>query len=601
MSHRPHPVPSPCARVLLALRRTVLAGAFGALFGAVPAAAQDHPPARGVPVRLIGFNDFHGHLEPGNNALVLRDPADATKTLRVPAGGAPWLAGLIDKLRAETPNTAVFSSGDLIGATPLVSALFRHESTIAVMNAIGLDFAIVGNHELDAGIAELRRVARGGCAADAGRRETATSSCVTGAYAGMSFPLLAANVEGTDGKPVFAPTFVKRFGGIPVGFIGVLTRTTPGIVMPSGVAGLRFRSEAEVLNRQAAELRRRGVEAIVAVVHEGGAVEADWNDIGCSGAQGEIFEIANRLSPAIDLVFSAHTHQGYNCVIDTPNQRGLRVIQATSYGRGVSVIDVVLDPTTHDIDRGRTRSVNIPVVNAPDAQEKFAPVPVDSAITKLVREYVALAAPRADRAVGSITQRIDRGAREDGDLVPDFPAGRLIADAQLEAARSKAAGGAQIALMNSGGIRSALACEGTPPCLVTYGQAFTMQPFGNSLVVMTLTGRQLKALLEDQHKPKGSRPHFLQPSQGFAYTWKRGAPYGERVRDLRLDGAAVEPEGRYRVVVNSFLAEGGDGFKRLRNGSDRIGGTLDIDALVDYLRSHSPYAPDPSARITVAD
>ncbi len=564
---------------------------------AAPQTAPD--AARGVAVRLIGFNDFHGHLEAGNNALTLPDPRAPGQQVRVGAGGAASLAGLIGQLRGEAAHSVVFSSGDLIGAAPLVSSLFRHETTIAAMNAIGLDFAITGNHEFDAGFAELRRIAGGGCADDAGADGT-TLSCADGRFAGARFAYLAANVEGPDGKPVLPPTWIKTIDGVKIGFIGVVTRTTPGIVMPSGIARLQFRDEAGTLNRHAGQLQRQGVQAIVAVVHEGGTVDADWNDTRCAGAQGRIFEIARALAPSIDLVFSAHTHQGYHCVIDTPHQRGLHVLQATSFGRAVAMVDVVIDRRTGDIDRSQIRGLNLPVVSTPDDRGAYARVPEDAAIARLVQAAVARAAPRADRPVGSIAARIERGARGDAEAA-DSPAGRLIADAQLAATRGADRGGAQIAFMNTGGIRASLACPGAGPCPVTYGQVFTMQPFGNSLVVMTLTGRQLKAVLEDQHKPHKTAPHFLQVSQGLRYTWARQAKFGERVRDLRLDGRPVAPEARYRVAVNSYLAEGGDGFARLRDGTDRRGGPLDVDALADYLRSHPGYAPDPLTRITLVD
>jgi len=283
-------------------------------------------------------------------------------------------------------------------------------------------------------------------------------------------------------------------------------------------------------------------------------------------------------------------------VIDTPHQKGLRVVQATSYGRGVSVVDVELDPATHDIVRSKTSARNVPVVN--QTQGAYQAVARDESIAALVADYVKRAAPLADRPVGSITARIDRNAAEGQG---DTPVGRLIADAQLDATHAPAAGGAQLALMNTGGIRSALACEGTPPCTVTFGQAFTMQPFGNSLVVMTLTGKQLKALLEDQQTPRATEPRFLQPSRGLSYTWKRSAPFNERVTDLMLDGEPVRGEARYRVVVNGFLAEGGDGYKRLTEGSERMGGPNDVDALVDFLGAHPAYTPERNARIRLAD
>lgn len=553
--------------------------------------------AAGIPLRLIAFNDFHGHLEAGANTLALPDPDDPAKTVYVPAGGAAWLAGLITQLRREATHTAVFSSGDMIGATPLVSALFRHESTIQVMNAIGLDFGVVGNHEFDAGADELRRVAHGGC----GQNSTAvpTTSCASGAYDGAAFKLLAANVEDGDGRPIFPPWLVKEYGGIKVGFIGVVTRQTPSIVRRSGVAGLRFRDEAATLNRYAAQLKGQGVEAIVAVVHEGGAVATHWNDTACAGAQGEIFSIAEQLSADIDLVFSAHTHQGYNCVVDTPWQKGLRVIQATSYGRGVSVVDVVLNPATRDVVRDRTVSRNIAVVN--QARGKYAAVPKDMRVAELVADYAALAAPRASRAVGSILESIGNHAPDGTREAADSAAGRLIADAQLAATADPVAGGAQLALTNPGGIRATLPCAARPPCSVSYGQAFTVQPFGNNLVVMTLSGRQIKALLEDQQGPAAKEARFLQPSRTLSYAWKRNAQHGERVTDLRLNGILVQPEADYRVTVNSYLAEGGDGFRRLLGGGERSGGILDVDALVGYLQTHPGYVPDRVPRVRLVD
>lgn len=552
--------------------------------------------AEAASLRLIAFNDFHGHLEPANTTLMLSDPGDPAQKLRVQTGGAAWLGGLIGKLRSEVPNAVVFASGDTIGAAPLISTLFRHESTIDVMNGIGLDFAIVGNHEFDAGLKELRRIAKGGCAPNSANG--AVTSCEGGPYRGAKFPFLAANVVQPDGETIFPPLVIKEYDGVKVGFIGVVTRTTPEIVSPSGIKGLTFLDEADTLNRYAAELRRHGVNAIVAVVHEGGRIAGDWNDTACPGREGAIFKIAGKLSADIDLVFSAHTHQGYNCIIDTPAQKGLRVVQATSYGRGVSVIDVELEPATGRIDRSKTRSRNIAVVN--EAQGKIPAVPTDAATAALVARYAALTAPKADRIIGSITGPV--GYAEDSRTCPvaDFPAGRMIADAQLEATNA-APGKAQIALTNPGGIRAAFPCTGKPPCPVTFGQAFTMQPFGNALVVMTLTGVQLKAVLEDQQKPGAAEPRFLQPSRGLSYSWKASAPYGERVTGLIFEGKPVEPDAQFRVTVNSFLADGGDAFKHFTEGTQRTGGPLDAKALVDFLQAHQPYTADPVARITIAD
>ena len=582
------------------MRNTILSRILVAAALAFCCAAQ---AAGTVAVRLIGINDFHGNLEPAHLSLALADPGApaGSPPMFVPTGGAAALAGLVKSLRSGAPHSVVLGAGDLIGAAPLASTLFRHESTIAVLNGLGLELSALGNHEFDAGVAELKRVIAGGCA----RNEpgAAITSCIDSRYRGTRFRYLAANVVDTRGHAVVAPYAIRYFEGIPIGFIGAVTRTTPQMVTPSGVKGVSFLDEADAANRAAHQLRARGVKAIVAIFHEGLELgtpdkRGDWNDTACPAAHGALLDIAQRLEPEIRVVFSGHTHQGYRCEI------GDRLlIQGTSFGRGVSVVDVELDKRTHTL--APVRSINLPVLNertAPEQRDKLVaatPPPFDAAlrearpdaaIARRVEHYASLVKPIAERPVGRI------GARFSRDGTADTAAGRLLADAQLAATRSL---GARIAFMNPGGIRANLECR-SPPCTVTYGEAFTAQPFGNSLVVMTLTGEQVKALLEEQQKGVRINPRFLQPSEGFTYTWQSGAAPGSRVTDMKLDGEPVDPAKQYRVTVNSFLAEGGDGFEVLKDGTERTGGGQDIDALVAYLGAadRSPVAPQ---RITRED
>ena len=563
------------------------------------AAAQ----AAAIHVRVIGINDFHGNLEPATLSLTLIDPADG-KPLAVPAGGAPALAGLVHALRAGADHSLMISAGDLVGASPLASTLFRHESTVDVMNAIGLEVNAVGNHEFDAGFAELQRLAKGGCAAQTGP----TVSCRKGAYAGAKFPFVASNVLDAGGQPVLAPYIIKRYGGVKLAVIGAVTKTTPAIVAPSGVQGLSFEDEAEAVNRTARKLLAMGVRSMIAVFHEGGEIgtpeqRIDWNDTSCPGARGPIFDLARRLVPEIRVVFTGHTHQGYRCEVE-----GRLLVQGTSYGRGVSVVDIALDSKTGRLFDAATRSINLPVLNGrsdPAVRERLAASLAkpyaralrkardDPAIASRVAMYTQLAAPISQRSIGTIAATFHRGGG------PDSEAGRLIADAQLAATRDAAHGGAVLALTNPGGIRSDLECNATPPCAVTFGQAFTMQPFGNSLVVMTLTGSQIRALLESQRTGAGGDLIFLQPSEGVTYTWVTDAPTGEHVRNLKLDGRPVEPDTRYRVTVNGFLAQGGDGFGVLRQGGERVGGMLELDALVDYFKGVGVVAPSSGKRISL--
>ena len=609
----------------------------------------DQDAGSGVRVRLLAFNDFHGQLESSGLTLRLREPTGALRSH--PVGGAVNLAATLASLAAERPHAMILSSGDLIGASPLSSALYRDEPTIEVMNALGVGLNVVGNHEFDKGVTELRRMVSGGCHAqaashggDASASGSAFSSCEgkDGRYVGARFPFLAANVELEGGGTLFPPYLIRTFGGQRIAFIGVVTRTTPTIVSPSGVAGVRFLDEATTVNRYVDEVRAQGVEAIAVVIHEGGAIAGDWNDPACPGARGRVFQIADRLSSAVDLVFSAHTHQGYSCVRDAPGNPGLRIVQAYAQGRAVSVLDVVIDPATRDVVRSRTVARNVPVradasaaVAAPGAAggagqagdaggsggtgsggtgsggtgsggtgsgvsggSTLAVADTVRRVAAIVDHYVRAAETRAGRPVGSILATFDREGRRGGDSA----AGRLVADAHLAATRAPALGGAVVAFTNPGGVRTDLRCIGTPPCPVSYGQVFATQPFGNALVVMSLSGAQIKALLEQQFTGvNAASPRILNPSAGFSYRYRPAAPAGERVSDIQLHGVAVDAAAQYRVTVNAFLADGGDGFGVLLEGRDRLGGPLDVDALADYLRVHSPVSVDRTLRVLRAE
>ena len=569
-----------------------------------------------VTLRLIGINDLHGNLEATGLSLPWPDPANREKPIRLDAGGAAYLAGTVQALRAGTKNSLVLSSGDMIGGTPLISALFLHESTIDVANMIGVDIAIPGNHEFDAGQEELLRVLKPGCRtmpADA-----VFVSCPSGPHPGAKFPLFVANVLKADGSTLFPASVVRTVDGVRVGFIGAVTKITPSIVVPSGVAGLSFIDEAQAINAEAARLTALGVRALVAVIHEGGqtgtpGLPLEWNDVGCPNPRGAIFEITRQLSQAIDIVYSAHTHQGYRCLIGE-GADARPVMQATALGRGVSVADLVIDANTGEIDRARTTHRNLPVFNSSSnpalraaiinsEAEPWASVlrnaqPV-AAVAQRVAAYAAAAAPRANRPVGRIGGNFDRNAKTDAS------AGRLIADAQWQATRQPERGAAQFALMNPGGVRSDLRCAGTPPCAISYGQAFTMQPFGNNLVVMTLTGAEVKQVLEDQQREGRESPSFLIPSSTLTYRWVAAAPYGQRVQDLRVSGQPVDAARDYRLTVNNFMADGGDAHVGFRAGRNRLGGALDIEALADFLAASNPMGPgvtpDPTPRITLVE
>jgi 5'-nucleotidase len=544
-----------------------------------------------VAVRLIAFNDLHGHLEPGDNTIAIPDPRDPAQRIALRTGGMAHLATAARRLRAEQPASLLVSTGDLVGASPLTSALFRDEPTIEAMNALGLDLSVVGNHEFDHGVAELRRLIAGGCATGP-RGVAATCAGADRSYAGARFPFIAANVEdAATGAPLLSPFVVRTVDGVRIGLVGAVTRSTPGIVMPDGIRGWRFTSEAQALNRYARQLRADGVNVVVAVVHEGG--DADGGINGCDNPRGAIFDIVRALDPAIDVVLSAHTHRAYNCRID-----GRPVIQGASFGRLLSVIDLQVDRAGGAVAREATRARNVPVANGLDADPAidaaYPPYPADPQVAAIVEHYRKRVAPLAERPVGRLAAAVERLPPEQG----DSPAGRLIADAHLAATRGN---GAQIAFTNTGGIRANLRPR-QPDGTVTFGDVFTVQPFGNTLVTMTLTGAQLKALLESQWRSSTARPHFLQPSATLSYAWRDDAPPGARVVEdsITIGAERWRRDATYRVTVNSYLAAGGDRFHAFLDGTERSGGPLDVDALAQYLSQRSaggPLAVDATPRI----
>jgi 5'-nucleotidase len=579
-----------------------------------------HGP-RTLTVKIIGLNDFHGNLQsPGTFAENL----GIAQAQRPAVGGAEYVGAYVARLKSQNKHNVVVGAGDFIGASPLISALFFDEPTVEVMNRIGLDFNSVGNHEFDKGSAELLRLQHGGCKISNGA--TDPNSCqgaMVGTptpFEGAQFKWLSANVVSTaSGKTLLPPVGIKAFRGVRVAFIGMTLKATPTIVTPAGVAGLEFRDEADTVNALVPKLRRHGVEAIVVLVHQGGFQASGLSDInGCDGnlAGSDLAKITARLDDAVDLVISGHTHAAYNCsastvdvkseagvVTRTPRPTGLpnasgRLIPVTSasaFGRVLTDIDVTLDRRTRDITAVAATNR---LVDRTDA-EITAAIDADPALRNLVAAYNGLVSPIANAVIGSITATLPNSA----DTAGNMPAGELIADSQLAATAPANFGAATIAFMNAGGVRAAFnfagSAAGEGDGNVTYGEAFTVQPFGNSVVTMTLTAQDLKNLLEQQFvgcRGQGTQ-RVLIPAVGLKYQWDAAKGCDMRISDLRLvnangavidqivdaTGAVLAPTKTYRVTVNSFLATGGDGFTTLNNGSDRVGGAQDIDALTAYL------------------
>lgn len=526
-----------------------------------------------VDLQILALNDFHGNLVSGGT-LTMPDET------RLAAGGAAYIASLVRAKEAENPNTVFVSAGDLIGASPLVSALFHDEPTIEAMNLMGLDANAVGNHEFDEGRDELLRMQTGGC--------HPADGCLDGdGFAGADFPFLAANVVDTaTGATLFPPYEVVRFEkGVRVAFIGMTLEGTPTIVTPSGVAGLSFRDEADTVNALVERLQPQA-DIIVVLLHEGGVPGPGSGFDGCTGISGPVVDIVERTSDAVDLFITGHTHQSYICEID-----GRPVTSTNAFGRLLTDIDLTYDVAAKEI-------VATTIDNVPVLQEGPGGITPAPDVASLVGRYVELSAPLANRIIGEITESITRTANAAGESA----LGDVIADAQLDATDDPGFGEAVVAFMNPGGIRADLTYDAPPGSggEVTYGEAFTVQPFGNSLVTMTLTGAQIDTLLEQQWEGQPFA-RILQVSDGFTYTWNESAEPGSKVdiASIEIDGVPIDPAAPYRVTVNSFLADGGDNFAVLREGTDRLGGALDLDALEAYFLANIPVAPGPQNRITV--
>ncbi len=546
--------------------------------------------AKTVDIQLLAINDFHGNLEApsGSSGRVQTSVDAAGKAVTVDAGGAEYLA---DDLKAlaeghKKRNTITVAAGDLIGASPLLSAAFHDEPTIEALGLAGLDFASVGNHEFDEGAEELLRIQNGGC--------HPVDGCADGTpYKGAEFQYLSANAFRTEtGDPLLDPWAIRTVQGVKVGFIGMTLEGTKEIVSQEGVAGLEFGDEVETANRYAAELQAKGVETIVVLLHEGGKQNGPtaYDVNGCNALSGPIVDIAGGMDDAIDVVVSGHTHQAYNCEIDDK-----LVTSASSFGRLVTDIDLTVDKRTGDVVRAGANNV---IVERDEA---------DPALTDLIATYREALGPIASEVVGTTAEPLTRDREDlyqtgvvDGEPVymeGESALGNVIADAQLWATQGE---NAVAAFMNPGGVRADLDAGD-----VTYEEAFSVQPFANNLVTLDLTGEQLYCMLEQQF----TEGKVLYPSSSVSYvvdvngtTAAKGAPCtGTRVVDGSLtigEQTVAKDSTVYRVTVNNFLAGGGDGFTVLQGGTNAVTEMIDLDAFTAYLGANSPVSAPTDDRIT---
>jgi 5'-nucleotidase len=585
----------------------------------LPGAAAAKPEAgKETRVQLLAINDLHGHLAPNTpgtiqvgccNPVLNSSGVQTGWTQKtVPAGGIAYLATHIKALRATNPNTITVGAGDMIGASPLVSALFHDEPTIEALNKVGMDVSGVGNHEFDEGVDELLRMQYGN--QNGGDGCHPVDGCQDGTpFGGSLFQYLAANVfyAGTD-DTILPPYEIREVDNAKIAFIGLTFEGTPTVVTPSAVEGLEFRPEVATVNALVDQLRReQGVNAFIVLLHQGGAQRPpappafpgpaptgnEYTDVNkCVNFNGpEMEAIANGLDPRVSVIVSAHTHQPYVC-----RMRGKLVTSAASFGRLVTDIDLTIDRRTKEVTQAEATNKIVTQDVAQDADAKA-----------ILDKYTTLAAPLANKVIGSITADI-RSARDTPsgqNAAGEQPMGDVIADAMLEATAPTDFGGAVAAFMNAGGVRSSILFNqlsgGEQPGEVTYGEAFTVQPFGNTLVVKTCTGQQIYDVLNQQfNNPAAGSNRIMLPSANVRYQWT--ATPAPQIVDgtVSFDGGAtfISKTASYRVAMNNFMADGGDNYTVFKSCTDPLGGEIDLDAFARYLGAHSPVAPPTLNRIT---
>jgi 5'-nucleotidase len=548
-------------------------------------AAFLHRGLMDVHVQLLAINDYHGHLEattPGNVAGAA-------------AGGAEYLSAKLNELRVGHSNSLTVAAGDLIGGSPAFSGLFHDEPSVESLNVMQLDVSSVGNHEFDEGVTELLRMQNGGC--------HPVDGCYfpDDPYPGADFQWLAANVVDDAGETPLPPYWVKEIGTAKIGFIGMTLEATDTLVAAAGIVGWDFLDEAETANALVPILQEQGVEAIVVLLHEGGSQTPPPGAVNaCVGISGPIVAVNDALDPAIDALITGHTHLPYNCLLDDSDGQPRIVTSAYSYGRVVSELNLVIDPRNNDVMRDVSTSSNHAVLQA-----GMTP---DPALTSIIAKWQPLVDAAADTPIGTITADINRGGDPPGsDRGVESPAGNLVADAQQWAT---SANGAEIAFMNPGGVRSDLLyaeSAGEGDGVVTFGEAFTFQPFGNTLVTFDMTGAEIVSVLEEQCQPAGSSRPFLHlgVSDGFTYDLAKTIDGGSgdctavTVDNVELNDVPLEDATSYSVTVNSFLADGGDNFGTFATvAGPRLDGGVDLQALTNYLAAFGPVPPPSTDRVT---
>lgn len=587
----------------------LLASALGvglAAAGLAGVAAGPASAATPVDIQVLATNDFHGRI--------LQNASGGE-------AGAAVLAGAVEQLRGDNPDTVFAAAGDLIGASTFESFIQHDKPTIDALNAAGLEVSAVGNHELDQGYDDLVN------------RVMAPYDATANPEGGAQWHYIAANLKlKTTGDDAVPATWIKTMDGVDVGFVGAVTEELPALVSPAGIADLDVTDIVDSVNTAAADLRAEGADVVVALTHEG-SDSTDCSSPSFTDPNTVWGNITQNLSPDVDAIVSGHTHLAYNCQYPVAAWAGRPVterpvVSAGRYGVNLNKLVFSVDPATGEV-QAVTQDI-LPLMGPdPDGTGPALPsalYPADPGVTQIVNDAKAQAEVLGAQPLGKVAAPFNRAKLADGTTENrggESTLGNLVAEVQRWATEKPESGSAQIAFMNPGGLRADMTGgidgESGYPKTLTYKQAAVVQPFANTLVNMDLTGAQIKTVLEqqwqrDSNNKVPSRPFLrLGVSDGFTYTYSEkvvtetptdgspsyDAPKGT-VTGMWLNGEPIKPGQTYSVTVNSFLAAGGDNFREFANGTHKADtGKIDLSAMVDYMAQFAgstPLAPDYSQR-----
>ena len=491
------------------------------------AKAEVETDSDNIRVQLLGVNDLHGKV-------------DVTGTVNgVQYGRMDYLAGHLRQREATNPNTLIVHAGDMVGGSSPVSALLQDEPTVEMMESIGFDVGTVGNHEFDEGVDEMLRLIKGGDHANG-----------TPNYDGIDFPMVAANVEYKDsGDLVLDPYTIKEVDGAKIGFIGVATTETPNMIISKGNEHIRFTDEAEAINKYVPELQEQGVEAIVVLAHVPGSQAGQ-------SASGEIATIATKVNDAVDVIFAAHNHVKLNAVVDNK-----LIVQAWEYGKAFADVDLEIDRVSGDIVKKSAEIVDVVQAgNTPDPE-----------VNTILNNYLEEVGPKLNEVIGVSGSEIAGGYTKKG-IIGDNPLGNLIADGMAAAMES------DFALMNGGGIRDDLNAGD-----ITWNELFNIQPFGNTLAKLEVTGSELRAIINSQFSSYGPDVSIA----GFSYTWdSTKGSYGEVIDIYLPDGSKLDPNKTYTVTVNNYMyPHSKDQYRLGEFGENPVQGPEDLQATVNFVKA----------------